>query len=285
MKPAIGDQKFKIVKNVNGDPLKAFLDDNGKTVVVPGVTTALSQLDSPGIRQWSVDQTAAWAVANVDYLLSCSQEQGYQGLRWYWKRKPDLTNPLRNAHQGVLDDLSELGTRAHEWIQADLGVGEFYPEIDSLEMEQIVDAWNTYKFEHDIRNMQWSERTLWNSTQGYAGTADLRGDIDDEQDILIDIKTSRLVHDKHKAQLSALWHCETEMIELDNGWDEIEFPKPAKVAVLQARPDGYDNDRNFVPRFVKLHVIDSIELPAYYDLFLAALGAAKARRAIKEFSK
>ena len=84
--------------------------------VVPGVTTVLKRLDKPGVLQWAVDNTAAYAVANVDGLLNRTEEQGFGFLRWYWKRDPlkgDLSD-IRNYSDGVLNDAAELGTMMHD---------------------------------------------------------------------------------------------------------------------------------------------------------------------------
>ena len=258
-----------------------------KTLKVPGVTTILKVLDKPAVHQWAVDQTSAFAVANIDYLLSCTQLQGYNGLRWYWKRTPDLAaSELRNFHVGVLNDAAELGTAVHQWIQVDLGVSDdFYPEVDSPEMEQMVEAWLEFKFEHDI-TAHWSERTLWNHTHGYAGTADLLWDIDDQENQLCDIKSARSIWDDHLMQIAALYNCETELPEVEeNVWEENEFVKPASLSFLHIRPDDVANDGTPIPAYCELVQVDMARVPVYFEMFLGALQVAKARRAIKDLDK
>ena len=173
--------------------------------IVPGVTTVLKKLDKPGIVQWAVDNTSAYAVANIDSLLNRTEEQGYGFLRWYWKRDPLASDQddIRNYSAGVLNDAANLGTLMHDWIAAEHDAMP-YPDV-SLAPEyfwQMVAQWDEWKSQHDVEPM-FTETTLWSHQYGYAGTADGLWLIDGVPTML-DIKTSRNVWDEHFMQLP-LW--------------------------------------------------------------------------------
>lgn len=283
-RPPTAGEPFKEVKNADGNMIKAVVDEYGKPIIVPGVTTILKVVDGQGLIQWSVDQTAAWAVANVDALLSRSQEQGWGFLRWYHKRQPDLTDPLRSAHSGVLNDLAQLGTNMHDWIEIDLMGHDFPPIIDSLEMEQMIPAWETFKFVHTIEPL-YTEVTLWHPELGYAGTFDLLAWIDDEL-WLIDVKTSRRVGPSHKMQLAALREASLMFEQTETGeWVRVDMPKPTRYGFIQVRPEDIDNQGGFMPAFVELHDMSETELDLYWRRFRAALQINEVDHELKQVDK
>lgn len=264
-RPPLPGEPFKEVKNADGDLIKAVVDESGKPIIVPGVTTIIKVVDGQGLIQWSVDQTAAYAVANADALLNRTMEQGWGFLRFFHKRVPDLSDPLRTAHQGVLNDLAELGTKMHDWIEVDLMQHDFPPDIDSREMEQMIAAWEAFKFMHKIVPVA-TEVTLWHPTLGYAGTFDLLAYIDGEL-WLIDVKTSRRVGKSHKMQLAALREARLAFEQDDEGnWYPLKLPKPERYGFIQVRPD--DDDRE---AFVELHETSPEELDLYWERFAATL--------------
>lgn len=122
---------------------------------VIGVTTALSSIDRPALRQWVANQTAAYAAYIAEDLVGREEEQRYNMLRWYHSRHKtsDFDNPLvdiADAHNGVLNDAAQLGTAVHEWIEADL-LGLIEPEIYRAEQEQMIVAYLEWKADQDIK--------------------------------------------------------------------------------------------------------------------------------------
>jgi len=171
--------------------------------VVAGVTTITGAADKPGLRQWVADNTAAFAVANVDALLNRSETEGYGFLRWRWKNEPKLDSDpdLRNWHGYVLNDAADLGTWFHNYAESML-LGEFperEPEADW--QYELAEQFELFLAEHDVEPI-FTEQTVYNPV-GYAGTLDLLARIDGVP-TLCDWKTSRRVQDAHLQQLGAL---------------------------------------------------------------------------------
>jgi len=158
----------------SGYVIPTRLTEDGKMVRCAGVTTVLGAIDKPGITQWAVNQTAAYAVHNVDALLDRTEEVGMRYLQWYWRRmKPaDFDDPeidILNAHSGVLNDLAELGSITHDWV-SDFVTDQFDPiELTRDEQAQMVSAFLDWWDEHDVEVIL-TERTVVGD--GYAGTLD-----------------------------------------------------------------------------------------------------------------
>ncbi len=276
-RPPLPGEEFKQVKNADGVLIDAVVDAAGNAIVVPGVTTVLKVADGQGLIQWSVDQTAAYAVANVESLLNRTMEQGWGFLRFFHSRKPDVTDPLRNAHSGVLNDLAELGTNMHDWIEVDLTGNDFPPQVDSIQMQQMIEVWGGFKFMHDIKPV-YTEVTLYG--EGYAGTFDLLAWIDGEL-WLIDIKTSRRVGKSHKMQLAALRDAPLMLAKnVDGVWEKVDFPQPTRYGFIQVRPD--DDDRE---AFVELHEVSETELDFYLRRFRACLEINTVDHELKQWEK
>ena len=279
-------EKSKLVTNADGIMIEAAVDDKGVAITVPGVTTITGMGGDPGgLVQWSVDQVAAYAVANVDSLLSRTQDQGWGFLRFYHKRKPDLSDPLRTAHQGVLDDLAELGTGVHEYVEWDLlGAQGFPPPIDSNEMQQMVDAYYAWKFLHDIEVVA-VELTVYGD--GYAGTLDLILRIDGKL-YLLDIKTARAVRDSHWWQLAALDKADTYYVEDGFGWDNrskalnlVSDSEKWHYGFLHTRPNDIAKDGSLIPAFFELEEVPAEDMQVHYESFLACLTLRKNQRTMK----
>jgi hypothetical protein len=248
--------------------------------VVPSVTTVLKMAAQPGLSQWAVDQTAAYAVANIDALLSKTETQGWNSLRWYWKRNPlplEKGYDVRNYHLGVLNDAAELGTSMHSWIEADIDPAFSYPNT-TLEPEafwEMVSVWDDWFSEHNI-SPRHTELTVWNHTLGYAGTLDLDCVIDKER-WLIDAKTSRSLWPEHSMQLSALRFAETMLLKQEDGtyveeeWKSDEWFD--NYGFLHVRPNDVDNKGNPVPAYVEL--VEAEDMGEYFEWFQGLLAAKK----------
>lgn len=263
---------------------------------VIGVTTALGVLDKPGILQWAVDNTAAYAVNNIDALLSRTQDAGYGFLRWYWSRMtpakfddPDID--IRTVSAGVLNDLAELGTSMHEWVEQVL-TGGFEPELFRDEQFQMAEAFLAWLETVDIE-VHATELTVFGD--GYGGTADLYATIDGVP-LAIDVKTSRAVRNEHVAQIAAYgaaFQAVQECGPFEEGaaeykgqyFREVPIPAFSEYAVLQIRPNDWDNNGNFIPAFCKLHRIPQRSVDAGYELFRSAVDARLAQKKLKDSLK
>lgn len=255
--------------------------------VVPGVTTVLKKLDKPGVTQWAVDNTAAYAVANIDGLLNRTEEQGYGFLRWYWKRDPlqGDQDDIRNFSNGVLNDAAELGTLMHDWVAADHGA-QPYPDV-ALAPEyfwEMVAQWDEWVANNDVEPV-FTETTFWSEQYGYAGTADglwMIGGVP----TLVDVKTSRNVWDEHLMQLAALGACDYALIENDKGeWEEIPVPDFSQYALLHIRPSDTDKYGEPMEAFCKLEVVDMDEIPVHFEAFRGLLAVSEAQNRLREYRK
>lgn len=263
--------------------------------IVPSVTTVAGIAHKPGLVQWAVDNVAAFAVANVDALLNRSESEGYGFLRWRWKGEPKLDDDpnLRNWHSKVLNDAADLGTWFHEYVEADLTDG-FTREATELWQEQMVDAWNLFKFEHDVEALL-TEQTVYNP-RGYAGTLDLIVRIDGKV-YLADVKTGRGTWPEHLMQLGALGAAPVWLRQVDKDhegavefkrkdkpttwWIEDVLPDFAGYAIIHVRPDDDDG----TPAFCELKVIENELIDMHYDWFLGYLTAKEAERKVKQYNK
>lgn len=255
--------------------------------VVPGVTTVLRKLEKPGIAQWAVDNTAAYAVANIDALLSRTEEMGYAFLRWYWKRDPtsgDMSD-IRNYSNGVLNDAANLGNLMHDWIAAEHGACPYPDVTDAPEFFwQMVAQWDKWKGQHDVEPIA-TEATLWSHQYGYAGTADAFWKVDGVP-MLIDIKTSRNTWDEHYMQLASLGACDSYLVEQpDESWVEEPVPSFSQYALLHIRPDDTDSRGYPMDAFCELKVIDHDEIPIHFDAFIGLLQTSHAMNKIKEIRR
>ena len=248
---------------------------------VPSVTTVLRAAASPGITQWAVDQTAAYAVANVEGLLSRSETQGWNMLRWYHSRSPlplDQGFDLRNYHLGVLNDAAELGTAMHEWMEADLNPGTIYPDV-SLQPAvfwDMVEVWNAFQAAHTMKTL-YTEVTVWNEVEGYAGTFDWVGEIEGVM-TLVDFKTSRSIWPDHKRQLAALKNAPELLVKIDGEWVSRQWPDVEQFGLIHVRPDDIANNGTPVPAFCEYHEIEDLDL--HYQAFLGCLNMKKAELAV-----
>jgi hypothetical protein len=272
----------------SGYRIPTWLDDAGKPMLVPSVTTITGVTHKPGLVQWAADQTAAYAVTNIDALMSRTEEAGWGFLRYFWKREPKSVDELRGAHRRVLNEAAEIGTNVHEWIEADLR-GEFEPAIDSPECEQMVEQWLLWKEQHDIEPVL-VEATAVNREHGYAGTLDGLWKIDGVP-MLVDVKTARNTWPEHFQQLAALGACYSVMEEVtenvdgavpfaDTWWVEQVMPAFSEYAILHLRPQDYDSKGNPMDAFCTLKSVDNIDL--HFEGFLGALQLKKYERKLKE---
>jgi hypothetical protein len=281
--------------------------------VYPSVTTVLKQVSKPGLHQWIADQTAAFAVMNVGYLMQVESAVAWRSLRFRWSKDADLEGTeLRRYYDGVKDDAADLGTNIHEWIQADLDAVIPYPDLLAVETEQMIEAFREWLQYHDVI-VHNSEFTCVNDDWGVAGTADGDWSIRCVHEkpclgqpegewvrTLIDLKSSRNTWRENGYQLAALASCNVVMREVLPGtdgaqrfektekgvkhvswWVEDAPPVWERYALLHIRPDDLDTQGNTVPRFCVLKDrTDDMDL--YTQGFRGALALAESEKALKD---
>lgn len=276
---------------------------------MPSVTTALGIVGDPaGLIHWNVEQTALFAVTNIDSLLSRSEEAGVRYLQYFSRRKQDWDNSERdvfNAAEGVLDDLSNTGILIHSYIDDDLS-GRWPAEPEREDHAEMAQAYQDWKSQHDVEVLA-TEATAFGD--GFAGTGDIWAVVDGEP-MLIDTKTSRKIGFSHIAQLAALGSCDTMAVEVEEGTEGAVYhkltpavaaqhggqvdswwiPKPTpdfnSYGILQVRPGDFDpTTGEYIDPFCKLHVVPNEQVDAGWDYFQAGLTARRAERKLKELTK
>lgn len=273
-----------------GSGYKIVTDSNR---VVPGVTTITGAADKPGLRQWVADNTAAFAVANVDALLNRSEMEGYGFLRWRWKNEPklDADADLRNWHGYVLNDAADLGTWFHGYAEAILR-GDFPEREPQTDWQyELAEQLEVFLSEHEVEPV-FMEQTVYNPV-GYAGTLDLMARIDGVP-TLCDWKTSRRVQDAHKQQLAALGAAPGWLRRVPQGegtlykrkerpdtwWVEDAVPEFSQYAILQFRPTDDDG----TPAYYRMHIVNPEEIALHYESFLGYLTAKEAERKVRAWN-
>lgn len=266
--PARVGDPFKIVKNADGEPIKARLDSEGKTTVYGGVTTILRQHEKDNLIQWAVNLTVKWASDNAALLLSKSDADV---MRWGKYR-----------HNDVRDERAEIGTHIHEYIEAELNEEWLLPELTEEEASA-VNQWHRFTNEHEV-GAQLTEVTLWGD--GYAGTADLLGLVDGKM-TLSDTKTSKGTYWSHEMQISALARANFMLIEGEDGfWEEVDIPKIEQYGILHLRPDYYDPlKETWTDAFYNWILIDPDEIDMHYTAFCGLRDVANMQYAIKQHRK
>lgn len=285
----------------SGYRIPTRLDENGKPKLVPGVTTVLGVLDKGGVVQWAVDNTAAYAAANIDRLLGMEDSRRYGFLRFYHSRmKPaDFDNPeidITDYSNGVLNDLAELGSMTHDWI-ADFVNDLFVEDLVRDEQVEMIDAFLEWWDQNDVQVVS-SEITAVGDL--YAGTLDHIWIINGVP-TLVDVKTSRAIRNTHIGQLGALGAADSYMKQVDKDypgaveyvtkkwgkthWVEEPVPAFSQYAILHLRPSDVTSQGVYMEPFCKLEIISQEKIEAGYRLFRGALGARLAEKELKILNK
>lgn len=287
-----------------------------KPIVYPSVTTVLKAVAKPGLHQWIADQTAAFAVANVGYLMTVQDEVAWRSLRFLWSREPELVGTaIRKYHEGVRDDAAELGTNIHEWVEADIDGLTEYPEPSAIETEQMIGAWLEWFDQHEI-TVHRTEFTCVNDDWGMAGTADadwsilclhehpcLPGAGERPVRTLVDLKSSRHTWPEHGYQVAALASCNSIMREVtydtpgamraekqEQGvkvvsWWLEDAPAPwESFALLHIRPADLDTKGQRIEPFCRLIDLTD-DMDVYAQGFQGALALTRVTAELKSRAK
>lgn len=283
--------------------------NEGKTLM--SITTALSALDKPGVRNWERQQIAAFAVTHLEEIAAKEMEVGYRYLmavpKFLTPQKHDeldLGLDLWNAAEYALNEAADAGTWIHNYIEDHLmGLITASPIRD--DHYQMVEAFHAWEAEHDIEVLS-TERTVFG--EGYAGTADLFAKVDGVT-TLIDWKSSAKIRESHKAQLGAIGAAITTAREVPEGTEGaikhklqpsvskeyggqthawfVEEPLPTfqQYAIVRVRPDDVASNGEYIDAHCEMHVIPHKQIEAAYELFIAARDAKLAQKKLTELEK
>jgi hypothetical protein len=210
-------------------PTNSTTSDEGRTYVWPptgevftSVTTILNVLSKPFLTKWAAKMAAEYAVENwgelTDMLIRGEQQ--------------DAVTLIKEASSRSAQESSEMGTYVHSSVEERIkGIPS---EISPIQLVGF-DAWReVHKPEFIL-----CESTVYNRTEGYAGTMDFMAEIEG-RNIIVDVKTGKQVYPEVALQLCAYAHGEW----CDEGTGrEAPLPRIDGAAVLHLRPRGY----KFIP--------------------------------------
>lgn len=296
-----------------------------RQIVYPSVTTVLKQVAKPALDQWIADQVAAFAVANISYLMRVTEEIGWGYLRFFWSREPELVgSELRLHHEGVKNDAAELGTNVHEWAEAEIDGTYPHPETIAIEADEMVEELRGWLSQHEVVSHH-AEFTMVNDTLGIAGTGDADWTItclhepvwNDDMGwfeycmgtepgpyrTLVDLKTSRSTWPEHGMQLAALNSCDILMREVPEGYEGALMHEGMRDKVKQ-RSWWVEEEAPHFERQILLHirpndldskgeVVESFchvvdmsgDIQAYLKGFVGALALAEMNHELNKRSK
>lgn len=240
-----------------------------------GVTTISGRYSegwggNDGLAQYAADVTLRWANENWNLLGSRSDETNYRNGRFRWK---DHTNHL-----------AQVGTDAHEYIEADLTPGAELP-FQWAEALEIAHQWVKLRQRFWLEP-DYVEHTVWNHTYGYAGTFDFSGAVDGVPS-LMDVKTGRLLRENNRLQQAALFKAEVLMVKhADGTWTEEPMPKWEQVGFIHLRPNYYNPVNGDTEQaFGEIEFMDMDEIDDLFEIFLGLLQGKKAEDRLKAHRK
>ena len=215
--------------------------------LVPSVTNILSILDKPALSRWASLETAKAAAALKESLPSMDDEE--------------IVSTLKGAPWQKADRAADRGTTIHEWLEKAM-LGEPVPELtgEALEYEQAAHGWLDAFQPEPVR----LECTLF--APSYAGTADGIVRINDEN-WLIDFKTSKGLYESAALQLAALYAC--DHVANEDSW--YDRPHVDRVAAIRIGTDGV---------FEMQEVVD---LAKHAKAFRACLSVWNWKKSVKPF--
>lgn len=252
--------------------------------IVPSITTVLKAESKPALIQWAVDQTAGFAVANSQKLMTMSDASAFKFLRYLPKQNRGIVPgmDLHSYHSGVLEDAADMGTWMHEYVQAEVVPGLEYPDLDAAHDShwEMVKVWNKFKSEHDIRPHA-TERTVWNEELGYAGTLDGLWEFDGKI-CLMDIKTSRGLYTSTWMQLAALLNAPQMFVpQEDDTYAAItDWQLPVEeIGVLHIRPNDVASNGKPMEAFCRW--VPAHDLDQHFRAFKGLLAYGEAQREVR----
>lgn len=213
---------------------------DGEWVPQDGVTTVVHIIDkSDALIPWGCKMMAAKILAEIPVVTMPTGERFIYDLTYADFEKLILS--AKSAHKEKLDDASNVGTAAHNWIEqyikAVLAENELRKQELLAKFPEDVRAQNccvaalTWMQRHNVR---WicTERKIYSREFKYAGTLDGKAIVDSCDDItccphafkdrysLIDWKSSNQLNLEYILQTAAYAHADTEELgrEFDDRW-------------------------------------------------------------------
>lgn len=201
----------KQAKRYTRDGTRFYYTDEGNEY--PSVTSILSVLDKPALRNWIANterEMVITAAANLyEDLPTTGQKMSRAGYLATIKNRIGQTK----AYQKELAAAQEVGSAVHaliEWnIRKELGqiVGP-QPEVSNKILHAFA-AYEDWRARVKFKPLA-IEQTVWSDIHAYAGTMDLWAEVDGEECVL-DFKTGKAVYKEAKVQIAAYAFALSEM--------------------------------------------------------------------------
>ncbi len=207
----------------------------------PSVTTIIETLAKPWLGAWMAKLVAGYAWDNRMALLEMSDREA-------------AVDFLKGAPRRQRDSAAGVGDLVHEVVEARV-LGRPEPEIPEHAAPYVA-AWEAFAKDTGIVFTH-SEETVFNGSEGYAGTFDFLGRIGGLR-VLGDYKTGSGIYDEVILQLAALRYA-PELWD-SQAQDSVDMPPVDRCIAVHLQPDGY-----------RVHLIDAGERA--YDAFLGLLAA------------
>lgn len=191
---------------------------------VPSVTTVIGVVRHIGLEKWRDNQL----LDAMDEMQQSGELDKLRadGLSWQKIRIQVKEHASANMSVGA-----DRGSSVHTWIENtvanECGYKVPVPELTGA-AAAAAESWKAWRSKHDIKWMG-IECTMFNDTQGYAGTGDFIAQIDGET-VIGDYKTGATLRPSVWPQLAALSHAEY-LVDRDGVQHELP-PITGGVGVL-----------------------------------------------------
>lgn len=214
--------------------MKQINSPNGRTYEIPGglrvpsVTSILSVISKPALVPWAAKQERTLVRAAAASLWYETFEDHYQTQAQYLAALDEKIGTQR-AHQKLVDEASDIGSRIHDRIDRTLRSerGEGLVEDPPLEGAAGVGyaAWEQWRSTTTFVPTL-TERIVYSQEFGYAGTLDWFGTLNGAP-TLGDWKTSSAIYPEAKMQVAAYAMAMIEMGLADTGMNGciVRIPK------------------------------------------------------------
>jgi hypothetical protein len=187
--------------------------------IFTSVTTILGTLNKPYLTKWAAKLAAEYAVSNWGDLTQMLIEG----------QVDEATRLMKEAHSESAQASSDIGTLVHACVE---------DHIKGKPNEILPVQFGFFKTWEEAYKPKYllCESTVYNRTEGYAGTMDILAEVEG-RNIIIDVKTGKSVYPEAALQLCAYSH--GEWYDSGEGKYEDRLPQIDGAAVLHLRPRGF----------------------------------------------
>lgn len=187
---------------------------------LPGVTSVLNMLPKPFLGPWQAKLTAEYAVERMAELFPIALKDPAAAVEL-----------IKGAPRRYTKERADVGTFAHEMFEK-MAKGEKLRNVPS-DMALYRTAFDEFlnRFQPTFVDQEF---TVWDSTVGYAGSADAVMIVEGEQ-IVVDYKTSKSIHEETALQLAAYRHAANIMVD---GGELVPNHETVGGAVFHVAHDG-----------------------------------------------